>query len=288
MPHDRTASESRNSRASTRLITALVLAYVFVTPTSGARADEQQEFHCPKPSTVITFGDSGSFTYTGQTGMTCQARTDSGRLVSQFLGLTASGSDLENNHVERLFPLRIGNEIDFTSSGPRVNATGDLVVTTEDIYYDNTVKVVRQEKLVTAAGTFDTFVIEWDQQIKDARSKGAWLTTMWFAPDLGARIKAKFQTLQGYGNDMSNEVTSVTLPHSNAPPTAATSSPSPPEHPPALNIAPAPAPTASAPTTPDSSLSAAARLKTLKDLLDQKLITPDEYAAKRKAILDAL
>ena len=70
-----------------------------------------------------------------------------------------------------------------------------------------------------------------------------------------------------------------------------------------LQAAPAPstpAPAPSATPTPDPnpprsdtaprspSPAAAARLQTLKDLLDQKLITPSEYEAKRKAIVDAL
>jgi hypothetical protein len=292
MRYDPTASSGRVAITLTQLIVAIISACAFVPAIGRASADELPAFRCPMPGTVITFIDGGSITFADQTGMTCQARSGKGDSVPQFLGLARAGSDLEKNHGERLFPLRVGNEIDFTSTGDSSHATGDIVSNTTTVYYQNNVKVVRQEKLVTAAGAFDTFVIEWHQQIT-GKISGAWLTTIWFAPDLGYRIKGKYETRQGYGNNTSYEVTSVTLPQGNGPPTATvapTPSPSPQAPSPTRTVTPAPPapPAAAVPNAPAASSSTAARLQALKDLLDRKLITPQEYEAKRKAILDAL
>ncbi|HEV3176139.1 MAG TPA: retroviral-like aspartic protease family protein [Stellaceae bacterium] len=205
-----------------------------------SQADEA--FHCPDPGTVMTFSDGGSLTFTTQEGLTCRARTNKGSLVSQFLGLAVavSDSDLEKNHGERLFPWRVGNQIDFMTSGTTANATGDLVTTIKDVYFDNTIKVVGQERLVTAAGSFDTFVVEWHRQVK-GRWSGTWLTTVWFAPELGYTIKSKHETRQGYGPDTSYEIASIALPKgSTAPAARATPAPQPPTRSAALPPAPMP------------------------------------------------
>ncbi len=63
---------------------------------------------------------------------------------------------------------------------------------------------------------------------------------------------------------------------------------------PTKSLAPPPSAPASAPTldrataSSDSLPSAVARLLQLKDLLDRKLITPEEYEGRRRLILDAL
>jgi clan AA aspartic protease (TIGR02281 family) len=233
--------ETRNGRVNdaveTGQIVKLTLALVaLVLLASLSQADEA--FHCPDPGTVMTFSDGGSLTFTTQEGLTCQARTNKGSLVSQFLGLAVPGSDLEKNHGERLFPWRVGNQIDFMTSGTTANATGDLVTTVKDVYFDNTIKVVGQEKLTTPAGSFDTFVVEWHRQVK-GRWSGTWLTTVWFAPELGYVIKSKHETRQGYGPETSYEIASIALPKgSTAPAARATPAPQPPTRSAALPVTP--------------------------------------------------
>jgi predicted aspartyl protease len=175
----------------------------------------------------MTFSEGSSLTFTGQEGLMCRARTNKGGLVSQFLGLTAPASDLEQNHGERLFPWRVGNQVDFMTSSTTANAAGVLVDTIKDAYYDNTVRVIGQEKLVTPAGTFDTVVIEWHRQVR-GKWLGAWVTTVWFAPELGYWIKFKFETRQGSGPETSFEVASIAVPKGSASPSArATPAPEP-------------------------------------------------------------
>ncbi len=197
-----------------KLTLATVVALFLLASSSGA----EPAFQCPQPGTVIAYSDGSSLTFTDQAGMTCHARTKTGLLAPLYLGLILPGADLEKNQGEHLLPLRVGSEITFMSSSPTANATGNLVDTVKEAYFDNTVKVVGQEKLVTAAGAFDTFVIEWHRQVR-GRWSGAWVATVWLAPELGSTVKFKFETRQGYGRDLAYEITSLTLPTRNAAPT---------------------------------------------------------------------
>ena len=195
----------------------LAAATALLLQASASGADEA--FRCPEPGTVMTFSEGSSLTFTGQEGLMCRARTNKGGLVSQFLGLTAPAADLEKSHGERLFPWRIGNQVDFMTSGTTANATGDTANVAKDLYYDNSVKVVGQETLTTPAGAFDTFVIEWHRQVR-GRWLGAWATTVWFAPKLGYWIKFKFETRQGSGPETSFELASIAAPKAGVSPSA--------------------------------------------------------------------
>jgi clan AA aspartic protease (TIGR02281 family) len=212
----------------------LAAAVALILQASASEAEEA--FHCPEPGTVLTYSEGTSLTFTSQEGLTCRARTNKGALVSQFLGLPAPSVDLEKNHGEGLFPWRVGNQVEFMTSGSTASSTGVLVDTIKDVYYDNTVKVLGQEKLVTAAGTFDTFVIEWHRQAR-GRWLGAWASTIWFAPQLGYWIKFKHETRQGYGPETSFELASIAAPRESAAPS--------------VRALPAPQPTA-APAAPNA------------------------------------
>jgi hypothetical protein len=64
--------------------------------------------------------------------------------------------------------------------------------------------------------------------------------------------------------------------------------PAPPPPAVAAPVVPLPAPTAAAPAAAPEQRNPADRLRMLRDLLDQKLITPSEYEKRRKAILDSI
>jgi len=172
-------------------------------------------FHCPRPETVITFNNHSAITFTGQSGFECVFKTATGKFVHRFLGLAAADSPFARNHGEQLFPLKIGNEVTFQSTADSSHATGDLVNPTMTIYYTTTVRVVRQEQVATDAGTFDTYVIEW-HQIALGKGTGAWMYTMWYAPDLGYVVKQTNETRTGYGRDAEYVITSLRLPASAA------------------------------------------------------------------------
>jgi clan AA aspartic protease (TIGR02281 family) len=185
----------------------------------ASSSEAEPAFQCPQPGTVITYNEGSSLTFTEQAGTTCRARTKEGRLVPLSLGLFLPGADLDKNQGERLLPLRVGNEIEFTSSASTASASSVLTESIKEAYFDNNVKVVGQEKLTTAAGTFDTFVVEWHRQVR-GKWAGTWLATAWLAPSVGATVRFKFETRQGYGRDLAFEIASVTVPKENPAPAA--------------------------------------------------------------------
>jgi clan AA aspartic protease (TIGR02281 family) len=197
----------------------LTLAMAVFLVLLASSSEAEPAFQCPQPGTVIAYSDGTTLTFTEQAGMTCRARTQQGFLLPLYLGLILPGADLEKNQGERLLPLRVGSAIDFASSSTTANATGVLVDTIKEAYYDNTVKVVGQEKLVTAAGTFDTLVVEWHRQVR-GRWSGTWVTTTWLALELGASVKFKFETRAGYGRDTAYEIASIVLPRQSSASTA--------------------------------------------------------------------
>ena len=141
-----------------RILWSAAIGFALIAP-SAARADDQ--FHCPPPGTVLTYSEGSSITITDQIGLICQART-SRSLFDRFLGIVSTGSSLAQNGGERLFPWRVGTEFEYDhGTDAHAHVWGSaLPGSSPVIYYHDTVKVARQEKLATAAGTFDTFVIE--------------------------------------------------------------------------------------------------------------------------------
>lgn len=103
-----------------------------------------------------------------------------------------------------------------------------------------------------------------------------------------ASVSVERQDASSYAATVTTAATSsAATPPETSGPSATPDSATPPAKPPT----PPPAePAASAPTTAnsDSPPSTAARLLQLKELLDRKLITPEEYEGRRRLILDAL
>ena len=273
--------------AITAVTSAILLAGV-VLLSPPALADD--EFHCAKPGTRLVFNSQGYVEFFGQEGLACLVTVPNNKApevtnsLHVLLGLSTSKTWVEN-HAERLFPFKVGNEVEFTSSADSSHLAG-LGTSSDRLYYRDNIKVLRQEKLNTKFGSFDTWVIE-DRQISQGRTAGTWITTYWWAPDLGYFVKRTYEVRQGLGTDQSTELTSLTTPApASVPVTSSVTppAPTPASKPPTTKITTAPP---QAPNSPAPG-SAADRLQALKDLLDRKLITPVEYVTKRKAILDAM
>jgi len=292
MPSDRTLS---------RVSCAFVVAGVLAIPPTTAGADNQGEFHCAKPGTRLVFNNQGFVEFIGQEGFACLVKVpdsksaDGTRTFRVLLGLN-SGPLYSENHAERLFPFKVGNEIEFDHPADSSHLSNTTVISST--FYHDTIRVIRQEKLVTKAGTFDTWVVEHHQDMR-GKASGTWVWTYWWAPDVGYMVKKTDETRAGYGTNQTAELTSITTPQPAAQPTtSSTSAPPPPvavPPPAAASNAPSSKPSAApakSPTPgtsgPGASSTTAQRLQELKDLLDRKLITPSEYEAKRKAILNAL
>ena len=264
-----------------------------------------EDFHCPPTGTRLGFNNRAPVEIAGQDGFVCLVKgtnnDGSPGVFRMLLGLSA-WSAWEQNHAERLFPFKVGNEVEFTSSGDSSHIAANLTETTV-VYYHDTLKVLREEKLATPAGTLDTWVIE-DRQVAQGRPGGTWVTTYWFAPEIGYTVKRTFVVRAGLGTDATFELTMYLAPTPASPPVTSSvtppqpiptpAPPAPASPPPATTKTTAKTTTATPATKPSTQSPPAAagspadRLQALKDALDRKLITPAEYEAKRKAILDAM
>jgi len=183
-----------------------------IAVTSISRADT--EFQCPKPGTVLTFATSSgsaSLTFVEQRGFTCVARFPNGSTSHWYLGI--GDADLYSaNHLERLLPLKVGNEIEFTRTVDGSRVIGDIPTGGMTFYRQETVKVLRQEKLAKKAGSFDTFVIE-HHSMALGKAQGTSVTTYWWAPDLNFLVKRTTEVRLGPpGRDASFEITDVKIP----------------------------------------------------------------------------
>jgi hypothetical protein len=256
----------------------LVSAAVAGAMLMSSRTLADDELHCAAPGTRLVFNNTGYVAFIGQEGLACLVEVPNSKapevtnIIHVLLGLSSSKTWVEN-HAERLFPFKVGNEIEFTSSADSSHIAG-IGTSSDRLYYRDNIKVLRQEKVNTKVGSFDTWVIE-DRQVSQGRISGTWITTYWWAPDLGYFVKRTYEVRAGLGTDQSIELTSLTTPPLASPP--ATSS-----------VPPTKSTKSSTVTPPSTSGSPAERLQALKDLLDRKLITPSEYETKRKAIIDAM
>ncbi|HXP76727.1 MAG TPA: hypothetical protein VN823_21510 [Stellaceae bacterium] len=176
--------------------------------TWASHAEEM--FHCPNPGTVVTYGTAGSVTFTGQTGLTCEGRSGN-TAFRVILGMIPTDIELEEARAQKLLPLKIGSEIEFTTKMNSSHVLGEGTDSFSMFYVRSTIKVAREEKLATAAGTFDTLVIEHHMDALGHYS-GSWMRTYWFAPELGLMVKEKLETHGGMGPDRTFEASWIKVP----------------------------------------------------------------------------
>ena len=238
----------------------------------AGEARAQQAFRCPAPGTVIEFTSGGKITFGDQDGFWCQGTGTKGQPWRWFAMMAGGGSrdaPYIENHVERIWPLEVGKEIEFRYPGSNDQVAGGGAPPYV-FWYIVKVTVVRHEPVTVPAGTFDAWLIE-IHTTTSARLNGTFIRSYWYAPEVGYNVKSTWHVAQGIGKDSAYEATAIYT------------------APPATVAAPPPAPSVGAvPSAGPVPPSSADRLRELKGLLDRKLITPGEYEAKRKAILDQL
>lgn len=239
-------------------------------PTSDA------EFHCPAAGTFVRYDSGATLKVTGGSSFRCSYTDQTGAAVEKFAGFGDDAAFLDAG-LSQLWPLRLRTEQTMsvpTNAGP--------------LGYSAPVErfaVLTREKIAVPAGTFDTIVVEQEETASGPNGYDA-KRTYWYAPDLGVIVKSAFTSIReprfalsmparllpGDYAAVRIEVAGQVI--------AGTAQRTP--------ASAAPTPTSQRPTaaTTVSAEAIAARLRTLKDLLDQKLITDQEYRAKRKAILE--
>jgi hypothetical protein len=256
--------------------------------TDAARAKAMSagvEFHCPGPGTLIRTSTHSEFKFTAENGMRC-SYVDEGGTARERYALFADGfSSLARKEIETLWPLKVGNVIDFNIIDTTPRQPTDKFA---QHHYHEALRVTGEQRVRVPAGSFDTFVIEWTEtQIGIHQDRTEAVVTEWYEPRIGYFVKSSVNLVNAAASDpyastpyasLTYEATEIAMPPGVPLPLAAEPAPAP---------APAKAPAAK-PAQGIAPPSVADRLAELKRLFDQKLISPEEYESHRKAILDAL
>lgn len=251
-----------------RRILILLAVLVWYLSVSVHAQPMTGEFRYPPVGTdVVTTGDT--FRVESVNGFDAVLRNmRTGRTFGVHAQIFAGGTvgnvlQYDRAAVEALWPLSVGKTVSVDAHR-------------ENQVWNVEIKVVRVERITVPAGTFDTFVIE-QRERGTGHNTYRGTTTRWYVPELGTPVKYEL-VVESQNNTIAWELKEIVHPAGYTPsreqprvqaPTAAQ---------------PGSKPAAEHSTSSDP----AKRLEQLQRLYDRKLISPEEYASKRKAILDSL
>jgi hypothetical protein len=160
-------------------------AMTVVAVTGPVAAQDTLAFACPKPGTVIEIGTT-KHTYAGKgEGFLCGFVDANGAAKGRYAGVMAEESTFMKSGgavVKDLWPLKVGNKASFqVSSGNYVG------------FETYTVKL--HDKITVSAGTFDAWLIEWE----DTNTQGTFRSVgkIWYASEVSAPVKFEYQVTAG-------------------------------------------------------------------------------------------
>jgi hypothetical protein len=287
--------------------TASIAATPAVTPAAASQAISPQapamastaDFRCPQPGTLIRTSTGDQLRFMEAKGERCSYTDNTGDTRERYALFVDGFGAAAKSDLDRLWPLQVGNNVEYDVIDATPVQSKDPFL---QKHYHESFEVLRQERVTVPAGTFDTFVVEWSEaEIGRNFAKTAAKVTLWYAPQIGYFVKSSADIVSVNTSDpfattqyakMTYQVAEVVMPdgtpiREDAKPAAAvTSAPSPP-----TAHAPTKAASSSSASTPAASgttASPADRLIALKRLLDEKVITRQEYDERRKVILDGL
>jgi hypothetical protein len=240
------------------------------------------EFHCPASGTRLKTSARSQLIFADGSGLRCTYSDETGQKHERYALFADAYGDAARKELDALWPLKVGNRVDYDVSGTGFTQAADRYGGGNK---HETFAVTRRERITVPPGVFDTFVVEWTEQETGRPSPTGAMVTMWYAPAVGYVVKSAvrmlgtneaspFSATQYAG--LTFDATEIAMPNGQPLPVAT-------QPPPASIATPIVAPAA----LPESG-SPADRLITLKRLLDEKLITREEYDKRRKAILDGL
>jgi len=244
------------------------------------------DYHCPALGTVLKTSARTEFTFTDPNGMRCSYFDESGNARERYALFADGYGRLARKDLDALWPLKVGNSISFDLSDGNAVQPADKH---SNPSYRESFVVTGRQRVAVPAGIFDTFVVEWRERGMGPTSGTEALITLWYSPAVGYVVKSSVKMLESQAagpfpgpysdsryTGLTFDATEIAMPNAAPVPVAAKSVPSSSRVP------------AAVPAALPSSASPADRLVTLKRLLDEKLITREEYDARRKAILDGL
>lgn len=178
--------------SKTTKIAACAFIFALGVTAPSARAADPVPGACPKPGTTFTNSDGASITIGSGDGLWCSATSSKSGTFKMYGLLLRSDSQREPTAegleaVTKLWPLEVGKTAKYK------------LVRGSDAWSEE-YKVVRQEPLNTAAGTFNAFVVTQREEgfyaMGTSRQfRGTY--TIYIAPEVGYLVKFDFQMDSG-------------------------------------------------------------------------------------------
>ncbi|MGQ0580543.1 MAG: hypothetical protein ACT4O6_01305 [Reyranella sp.] len=177
-----------------RLIGASIVLAMMVCAVSAVA--QTAPFKCAAPGTIVEFSDGQRTTWVGQEGNFCrlqQKRRDGTEVLTNWFApassLAADGSQTWADQLKpwTLWPLSAGKKIEGRYDGPSTNAGGSGSWT-------HKIVIEKVERITTKAGTFDTFVVAFEQDGISHRWKS--VLRSWYAPVPGVSVKFDYSDSQ--------------------------------------------------------------------------------------------
>lgn len=149
------------------------------------------EFHCPPAGTVVQYNNGTTLKFAGESGFRCTYVDQNLRQADKF-AVFADDSKFLDAGLGLLWPLSVGKQQTVS-----VNSSGT--------YLTHNFTVLRDERIETPAGTFDTFVVEEEESGTGAQ----WSKRLyWYAPARRLIVKSTFTLLKTA--DMTSRTGTVT------------------------------------------------------------------------------
>jgi hypothetical protein len=169
------------------LITGVVVLWV---ANAGAQTSDGA---CPFPKTVLSLSGGDKIEAVRDMGDgVCQFKNQrTAKSFERLVGAFLLSDPMVKDHIDELrtlVPLQVGKKVAFQKTG--ADDKGNMVTWQESFSIEN------YEKMETPAGTFDTFVILWTEQIQN--KTGTWEHRWWYSPEVGYVVRHRFQTVQGH------------------------------------------------------------------------------------------
>lgn len=166
-------------------------AALLTPPTASIPPSSTEEiaFRCPREGTLIQYDNGWSLSFKGASGFRCAYSDAAYKPHEKFAGF-GDDAKLLDAGLDKLWPLKVGKTQRFVISG-------------SGAYLSETFSVLRRETMTVGAGTFDTFVVEWEELGRTINGYGdgtrfAPKRLFWFEPTLGLIVKSTSDPMQGF------------------------------------------------------------------------------------------
>jgi len=155
------------------------VATISITSSMAIAADNEGQFHCPKPGTKFENSLGRKWVALQENGpLSCAYRGSKGdyKIISH---VTINTRYNPNNVLSGLWPLKTGNRVDFTTNAGNTTSTQHL-------------EVMNRETVVVKAGSFTVFAIKWVSE-GGKRRQSHIENVYYYAPLLGDIVKYTFK-----------------------------------------------------------------------------------------------